>query len=118
MSLDLPHWLAHWTIMAVTAVELYLGVLLVGKIDLKYGLAAAMALMFAFTVFLWYLSTLADPPGCGCLGLTGAFTEGKKGAVLGVARNCLILWFLKMSYDYYSGAGRGPAATAGAAGLG
>ncbi len=107
VSLDLPYWLARWAIILVTAIELYLGLLLVGKIDLRYGLAAATLLMFAFTAFLWYLSTLANPPACGCLGLTWAFASGKRGAVLGIARNCVILWLLKTSYDYYFGDGRG-----------
>jgi hypothetical protein len=89
ISLDLPHWLARWTIILATAVELYLGVILLARIDLKWGLAATSALMLAFTAFLWYLSTLAHPPTCGCMGLTWAFTSGKKGAVLGVARTAL-----------------------------
>lgn len=107
-SLDFPHWVAHWTIIVVTAVELYLGVVLLGRIDLKYGLAATAALILAFTGFLWYLSTLASPPACGCLGLTAAFESGKKGAVIGIARNCVILWLLKISHDYYFGDRRKP----------
>lgn len=101
-ALDLPIWLAHSTIVVVTAVELYLGALLLGRIDLKFSLPAVTALMFAFTVFLWFLSTLAHPPSCGCLGLTGVFTAGKRGAVLGIARNCVILWLLRLGYDWYS----------------
>ena len=101
-AMDLPIGLARWTIVVVTALELYLGVLLVGRSDLKFSLAAATVLMFAFTVFLWFLSTLAHPPSCGCLGLTGVFTAGKRGALLGIARNCVILWLLKLAYDHYS----------------
>jgi hypothetical protein len=102
-SLDFPYWVAHWTVIVVTGVEIYLGVILLGRIDLRYGLAATTGLIFVFTAFLWYLSTLANPPACGCLGLTGAFESGKKGAVLGIARNCVILWLLKLSRDYYFG---------------
>lgn len=110
-SLDLSIGLARWTIGLVTILELYFGVLLVAKIDLKFALVAVMALMFLFTMFLWYLSTLAHPPACGCMGLTWAFTTGKKGAVLGIARNCIILWLLKIAYDYYFRQRRGVSST-------
>lgn len=110
-SLDLPLVLARWTIGLVTILELYFGVLLVAKIELRFALAAATALIFVFTGFLWYLSTLANPPACGCMGLTGAFTEGKKGAVLGIARNCVILWLLKIAYDHYFRQRRGVSST-------
>ena len=113
-AMDLPIGLARWTIVAVTALELYLGVLLVGRSDLKFSLAAATVLMFAFTVFLWFLSTLAHPPSCGCLGLTGVFTAGKRGALLGIARNCVLLWLLKLAYDYYSPRWRANPAETGA----
>jgi hypothetical protein len=105
VSLGLRGWLAQGTIILVTAVELYLGVILLGKIDLKDGLSAATLLMFVFTAFLWYLSTLANPPACGCLGMKWAFDSGKQGAILGIARNCIILWLLKISHDYYFGSG-------------
>ena len=58
-------------------------------------------LMLAFSVFLWHLSTMAHPPACGCMGLTGMFTSTKKAALFGLARNCLILWGLKLSYAHY-----------------
>lgn len=100
-ALELGHNLANVAVVAVTVLELYLGVILLFKIDLKYGLSAAMGLMFAFTVFLWYLSTLANPPKCGCLGLTGLFNSNKEAALFGLFRNVLILWALKLSYDYH-----------------
>lgn len=112
VSLDLPGWVARWAIIVVTALEFYLGIVLVRKIDVRYGLVAAMVLMLAFTAFLWYLSSLAHPPKCGCLGLTWAFGTGKKGAVIGIARNCIILWLLKISYDYYFGTTEAPPSTA------
>ena len=93
--------LAIATIIAVTIVELYLGIILFFKLDLKYGLSAATGLIFAFTVFLWYLSTLAHPPACGCMGLTGLFKSNRADALFGVGRNVVILWLLKFAYDYY-----------------
>src|SRR5260221_6775285 len=101
MALDLPVWLSKSTIMAVTALELYLGFVLLLRKDLRWGLSLSTALMLAFTVFLWYLSTLAHPPACGCLGLTGMFRSTKQEAIFGLVRNCLILWGLKLSYDFY-----------------
>jgi len=35
------------------------------------------------------------------MGLTGMFHSTKKAALFGLARNCVILWGLKLSYDYY-----------------
>jgi len=70
------------------------------KLDLKYGLWAATGVLFAFTVFLWYLSTLANPPSCGCLGLTGLFKSNRADALFGIVRNVVILWLLKFAYDY------------------
>jgi hypothetical protein len=61
-SLEFPNGLPNATIMAVTALELYLGWVLALKQDLRRSLAAAMVLMFAFRVFSWYFSTLAHPP--------------------------------------------------------
>lgn len=60
-----------------------------------------MVIMFVFTASLWYLSTLADPPKCGCLGLTGMFNSSKHEAFFGVFRNCAILWALRSSFDHH-----------------
>jgi hypothetical protein len=57
------------------------------------------ALVFVFTGYLFYRSTLAHPPSCGCLGLTGIFQNSRHEALLGLARNFLILWLIKWSYD-------------------
>src|SRR6266567_1378486 len=97
LSLEVNSGLATLTI-----VELYLGMILVLRIDVKYGLACAAALLFLFSLFLWYLSTLANPPSCGCMGLTAVFTSNKHNALLGLFRNCVMLWLLKLAYDYYS----------------
>jgi uncharacterized membrane protein YphA (DoxX/SURF4 family) len=100
-SLDAIRRLANPMVIAVTILELYLGTILLLKIDLKYALSLAMGLMFVFAGYLWYLSTLASPPSCGCLGLTGIFNSNKHAALFGLFQNCLILWALKFSYDYH-----------------
>lgn len=100
-SLDLPFVLANALVTTVIILEFYLGVILVLKIDLKYALTLSMSLMFLFTVYMWYLSTLANPPSCGCLGLTGIFRSNKQAALFGLCRNVVILWLLKLSYNYY-----------------
>lgn len=102
-SLEVGHSLARGIITAVTIVELYLGVILIFKIDLRYAMIVATALVFAFAVFLFYLSTLAHPPKCGCLGLTRFFESNKAEALLGLFRNCVILWSLKLSYAHLFG---------------
>ncbi len=103
-SLSVPTRLAVLAVFAVITIELYLGIILILRMDLKWGLTASMALMFVFAVFLWYLGTRAKPPSCGCLGLTKIFTSSKQEAWFGLARNCVILWALKCSYDFHFGA--------------
>ncbi len=88
-------------IIAITVLELYLGTILVLKVDLKLCLRLATGLIFGFTAFLWYLSMLAHPPACGCMGLTHLFLSNRQNAMLGLVRNCGILWLLKWAYDYY-----------------
>jgi len=100
-SLEMPYLLASIVMVGVVSAELYLGVLLVFRKDLRYALGATMSMMFVFAVFLWYLTTLADPPSCGCLGLTGMFESSKREAYFGVVRNCVLFLILKVSYDYY-----------------
>lgn len=111
VALDFKLGWANAAIIAVTILELYLGSILLLKLDLRYGLWVATALMFAFTVFLWYLSRLAHPPSCGCMGLTGVFLSNRHNALFGIFRNVLILWLLKFAHDYYvktaPGEGRG-----------
>jgi len=100
-SLDVSYGLAKLLVASVTILELYLGVILLRRLDLKYAMGLSMALMFLFTVYMWYLSTMASPPSCGCLGMTGVFTSNKHAALFGVFQNCVILWMLKWSYDYH-----------------
>lgn len=109
-SLELPYWLAKSIVASLIVIEFYLGILLVGNIDLRFALILSTALMFIFTAYMWYLSTLANPPSCGCLGLNGIFKSTKHEALFGLLRNCLLLWILKVAYDYHfprsiSGAG-------------
>ncbi len=99
-TLGVGPWAASWAIIILTVLELYLGILLLFKVDLKYALSIATALMFVFTCYLFYLANMAHPPSCGCLGLTGLFNSNKQNALFGVFRNCVILWGLKLGYDY------------------
>ena len=101
LSLDLPRVTAVFTVIGATALELYLAVLLLFNLDTVRALVAAAGLMFVFAVFLWYLATLAHPPACGCMGLTGMFKSTRQGALFGLARNCLVLWCLLISYHYH-----------------
>jgi hypothetical protein len=92
---------ADAVIIAVTMVELYLGVVLAARLDLKYTLGVATGLMFVFTAFLCYLSLLAHPPACGCMGFMHVFLSNRHNALAGMVRNVIILWLLKCAYDYY-----------------
>lgn len=91
--------LAAAAVILALIVELYLGTLLLAGIDLRYAMSASIALMLLFTGYMFYLSTLAHPPSCGCLGLTGIFNSSRHEAVFGLLRNCIILWLLKLAFD-------------------
>jgi len=108
MSLEVSPRLASVIIMVVTITELYLGGILLLKLDLKYSLRFAIAVMFLFSVFLFFLSTMAKPPSCGCMGLTAVFHSNRHNAIFGLLRNCVILWVLKGAYDFYVKPGRTP----------
>lgn len=99
-TLGLSRTLAEVAVTGAIVLELYLGLILLVKLDLKWGLGLSTGMMFLFTCYMWYLSTLADPPRCGCLGLTGLFESSKSDAYFGVLRNVLILWGLKLAYDH------------------
>jgi hypothetical protein len=100
-TLGVSRTVADLAITGAVVLELYLGIILLLKIDLRWGLGLSMGMMFFFTCYMWYLSTLANPPRCGCLGLTGLFESSKHDALFGVFRNVAILWALKLAYDYY-----------------
>jgi hypothetical protein len=100
-ALDLTHSVASTMVGGLTIVELYVGVALVLQLDRHAMLVSATVLFFLFTGFLWYLATLAHPPACGCFGYSRIFQSNRANAVFGVFRNCVILWLLKSSYDYY-----------------
>ena len=100
-SLDIPERLAASAVAVSIVLELYLGVILLLKLSLRYALILATALMLIFALFLSYLSLLARPPACGCMGLTAIFHSNRQNAFLGLLRNCAILWFLRGSHDYY-----------------
>lgn len=103
MALGWSPGVSMGTITTITSIELYLGLILFLKLDLKYALIAATLLMFAFTGFLWYLSTQAHPPSCGCMGFTGVFKSNKEAAIFGIARNCVVLLALKIAYESHFG---------------
>jgi hypothetical protein len=102
-ALEAPLWICKLTVAAITTVELYLGAILLAKLDLKHALLSTTVLMLIFSLFLFYLSTLAHPPSCGCMGLTGVFKSSRHNALVGLFRNVLLLWLLKATYDYYFG---------------
>ena len=97
--IGLSKGLAGFAVSVALMVEMYLGVLLLTGIDHRYALGVSIALMPVFTVYLFYLSTLAHPPSCGCVGLAGIFNSSRHEAVFGLLRNCVILWMLKLAFD-------------------
>jgi len=98
-SLRVPTIWAKAIVATVTSLELYLGAVLMLKVDLRYALIFSTFVLFVFTAYLFYLSTLAHPPSCGCLGLMGIFQNSRQEALLGLARNCALLWAIKWTYD-------------------
>src|SRR6266571_2593134 len=102
VALDIPYKLATLIVTTTIVSELYLGVILISHIDLKYAISVSMGVMLLFTAYMCYLSSMANPPSCGCLGMTGIFKSNKEAALFGIFRNCVILWLRKLAYEYYS----------------
>jgi hypothetical protein len=102
-SLEIRYDLAKSVIAAITVIELYLGIILLLRMSRRWALSLSTAMMLVFTIFVFYLSLLAHPPSCGCLMLTGLFESTRDDARFGVLRNCLILWGLKISWNYHFG---------------
>lgn len=100
-SLDVPYALAKGLVTGVIILELYLGTILLLGLSLRFGLMLATGVMFAFAGYLWYLSTMASPPSCGCLGLTGIFENSRHEALFGLARNVFMLFLIKWTYDQH-----------------
>jgi hypothetical protein len=101
LTLGITQSLAVAGVMCVTAAELYLATILLTRSNLKFGLQVSTTLMLVFSLFLAYLSFIASPPSCGCMGLSTAFHSNKHNAIFALARNSLILWLLKAAYDFH-----------------
>src|SRR5579863_10120339 len=69
---------AAMAVAIATVAEIYLGILLALRLDLRYSIGCSILMLSVFTAYLFYLSTLAHPPTCGCIGLTGIFTSNKQ----------------------------------------
>jgi len=93
-SLGSPRLVAELLIGTICAVELYLAFCLWLHPKDRANIMVTMCVFFLFTTYLTYLGTLADPPSCGCMGLTGVFESNKKNALVGAARNAILLLFL------------------------
>ena len=94
LALDAPDRVSDLMIIGITTAELYLGILLLMRIEMERTLLMASTLLFIFALFLAYLSTLAHPPSCGCMGLTAVFHSNRHNALLGLLRNCVMIWLL------------------------
>ena len=66
-ALDIPNPIGSGVILVVTLLELYLGILLIARVSLRYAIIASSSLLLGFSFFLFYLSLLAHPPACGCM---------------------------------------------------
>lgn len=98
VALDVPLRFAIVTILVVTVLELYCATLLLTRWDLKVGMQLGTGLLLVFAVFLFHLSIMADPPKCGCMGITEIFKSNRQNAVFGLFRNCVLLWLLSGTY--------------------
>jgi hypothetical protein len=100
-ALGMTRWVAEMLVYLVTVLELYVGTILVLKIDLQFALRVAFGIIFIFAIYLFYLSTLANPPSCGCLGLSAIFKSTRHQALIGLTRNVAILWAVVLASQYY-----------------
>ena len=85
----------------ITVIELHLGITLTTRLDLRFSLIAAITVLFTFSLFLFVLSTMANPPSCGCMGLGEIFRSSRHNAMFGLLRNCALMWLLSAGYSYY-----------------
>jgi len=104
-AIEINPRMAELIVASVTVLELYLGLnLLFNKRKILF-LKGAVVLMLFFTFYLWYLTTLAEPPSCGCLGLTGVFESSKHEALFSFIRNVILLIYLRYlcrNYNNYT----------------
>jgi hypothetical protein len=91
------------TVFAVTVTEMAIGVCLLMGINVRGILKTAGSLILLFTCYLWYLSTLANPPACGCLGLSGIFDTNRQQAFFGMVRNMMILFVIYLALLHIEG---------------
>jgi hypothetical protein len=96
-SLEISLRLAEVSVSAVTVAEIYIGTLLVFGISYRWAIGTSLCCFLGFTLFLWYLATLANPPTCGCPDLLGLFTSNRQKAVFGLIRNIIIMGLLLWS---------------------
>lgn len=98
-ALEVPRLLADRLVLLATSAEIYLGFLLFFKIAPRFAMRLAISVLFLFSTYVFYLSTLADPPSCGCLGLTGIFKNSRHQSFFDLTRNVLLLWAMTLSYS-------------------
>jgi len=97
-SLDLPRWTAETLVTIAAAVEIYLAAMLCLKQHRQVAIIGSMVCLLVFTGYLFYLSRMANPPSCGCLGLTGIFKSNKQAAIIGLLRNGVLIATLNACY--------------------
>lgn len=87
--------------ICVGVVQIHIGLLLLLRHSSDEALRWGIALLFCFTVFLWYLRTLATPPSCGCPGLHGLFSSNCDAALFGMIRNVVLMLLLLGTFAAY-----------------
>ncbi len=99
-AVGVPEALATPGVVGLTVIELYLGIVLLLGWSTRIYLPAVIVMFLGFTAYLWYLSTLASPPGCGCLGLSEVFSSTKDQALFGMIRNTFLIGYMSASYSH------------------
>lgn len=98
VTIGINRFLAEGLILVVATTELALGVMLLKPHVSKPVRACTSGLLGVFCLYLYYLRTLADPPGCSCPGLHGIFDSARAQALLGLARNVVLLGMLAWAW--------------------
>ena len=88
-------WQVAALITSVVVVsEVYLGLMLLRTPVKQYIIRCAIGMFLVYVGYLLYISTLANPPKCGCSSLMFTFKSNRDAALYGALRNMLYIYLM------------------------
>lgn len=71
--------------------EVLLGILLISGWKRRQVVGAALVTLFAYTLFLLYLASDPEAPGCNCFGVKDTVASAQRSNLFGAARNIVLM---------------------------